>query len=85
MKMNYTWWAVQVEALSAAHSTASLRSAAQGGLQTEPPAEILSEAKELFSDGTWWAVQDSNLSRFAGVSEAGARRRNPERREGPQP
>jgi hypothetical protein len=27
---------------------------------------------------------DSNLSRFAGVSGAGARRRNPERSEGPQ-
>ncbi len=31
----------------------------------------------------WWARQDLNLSRFAGVSEAGARRRNPESSEGP--
>ncbi len=30
---------------------------------------------------SWWAVRDSNLSRFAGVR---ARRRNPERSEGPQ-
>src|SRR6202789_1200608 len=27
----------------------------------------------------WWARRESNLSRYAGVSEAGARRRNPER------
>src|SRR5215472_18127626 len=31
----------------------------------------------------WRPGTESNLSRFAGVSEAGARRRNPERREGP--
>jgi hypothetical protein len=30
----------------------------------------------------WWALQDSNLSRLAGVSGAGARWRNPERSEG---
>src|SRR5207245_9423941 len=36
----------------------------------------------------WWRRLDSNLSRFAGVSGAEARRRNPERSEGspaPQP
>src|SRR5271165_3784016 len=31
----------------------------------------------------WCRRRDSNLSRFAGVSEAGAHRRNPERSEGP--
>ena len=33
--------------------------------------------------GRLWTRRDSNLSRFGGVSEAGASRRNPERREGP--
>ena len=31
----------------------------------------------------WWARLDLNLSRLAGVSEARARWRNPERSEGP--
>ena len=31
----------------------------------------------------WWARLDSNLSRLAGVSAAGARWRNPKRSEGP--
>src|SRR6266403_397889 len=34
--------------------------------------------------GRWCARRESNLSRFAGVSEAGARRRNPEQSEGSQ-
>jgi hypothetical protein len=32
----------------------------------------------------WWALQDSNLRRLEGVSEAGAFCRNPEHSEGPQ-
>ena len=40
-------------------------------------------AEKKDSDGGfWWRRVDSNLSRFAVVSEAGDRRRNPERSRG---
>ena len=45
--------------------------------ERERSAEILSRAKDLES-AIWRARRDSNLRRFAGVSEAGARSRNPE-------
>ena len=49
---------------------------------TKSISRTLFHSNERVVFGFWWAVRGSNLSRFAGVSAAGARRRNPERSEG---
>ena len=49
-----------------------------GVSEREPAAEILSRVLAKDQKCYWCARRDSNLRRLAGVSEAGARSRNPE-------